>query len=422
MSPIDAAGPPLRSVLRNRNFLFLLSARVVNTAAILMQTVAIGWQMYTITGDPLYLGLVGLAEFLPSIAFALITGAVADRFERRRIMAIAFGVEALAAATVLYLTLSGLDSPWPIFAIAAAVGAGRAFAMPAGQALLANVVPPAQFPQAVAWGSSAFQVAVIASPALGGLLFIFGAGAVYATTMTLLIVSVLLTLAIKPPPRAPSKHEPTTLDTLLAGFKFVKSRQVVLGAISLDLFAVLFGGATALLPIFAKDILATGPEGLGALRSAPAIGAASMAIWLARHPLQRRVGHIMFAAVAVFGLATIVFALSSTFWLSMVALAVLGGADQISVVIRSTLVQLSTPDEMRGRVSAVNSIFIGASNQLGEFESGVTARIFGTVPAVVLGGIGTMLVTGLWMYWFPRLRQADTFSSVQQRTGDDARS
>ena len=310
------------------------------------------------------------------------------------------------AGVLVFASTTDSASRELIFLMAFVLGAARAFEMPATQALLPNVVPKELFPRAVAASASAMQAATIVAPALGGLLYAFGSLWVYGPTAILYIAACALMLGLSSSQQQANKA-PANLENLLAGIRFIRSRPDILGAISLDLFAVLLGGATALLPVFAKDILLTGPWGLGLLRSAPAVGALLMSFWLARFPIERNVGRIMFTSVGVFGVATIAFGLSTSFWFSLAVLAVLGAADMISMVIRGAFVQLHTPDEMRGRVSAVNGLFIGASNQLGEFESGVTAAWFGTVPAVVMGGVGTLLVTGLWMKLFPSLAKRD---------------
>ena len=398
---------PLR---HHRSFLAFWLARVCTASGYQMLNVAIGWHLYALTGSVLDLGLAGLFGFLPRLLFMLHTGHVADRYERRRVAALCQAGQALVALILVLGSASDNVSRELIFALAFVLGAARAFEMPATQALLPNLVPPALFPRAVAASASAMQMATIVAPALGGLLYAFGALWVYGPALLLYLLACGLSLSMRPRPQAPHR-ESATLDSLLAGIRFIRSQPDVLGSISLDLFAVLLGGATALLPVFARDILATGPWGLGLLRSAPAAGALLMSLWLAHFPIERRSGAIMFAAVAVFGLTTVAFGLSSSFWLSLAVLTVLGAADMISVVIRSTLVQLETPDAMRGRVSAVNGLFIGASNQLGEFESGLTAAWFGTVPAVVLGGLGTLLVTGLWVRLFPTLARRDRLHS-----------
>ena len=389
-----------------RPFLAFWFARVFTSSAFQMITVAIGWHIYELTGNVLDLGLVGLFEFMPRVLFMLHTGHVADRYDRRKVAALCQTLQGLTALALVIGSATDSVTREMIFAIAFLFGTARAFEMPTTQALLPNIIPPALFPAAVAASGSAMQAATIISPALGGLLFAFGSIWVYGPAVLLYGLAVALMLQL-PARQQPMKQEKATLHSLLAGIRFIRSRRDVLGAISLDLFAVLLGGATALLPVFARDILLTGPWGLGLLRSAPAVGALLMSFWLARFPVERHVGRVMFTSVGLFGVATIAFGLSTSFWFSLAVLAVLGAADMISVVIRSTFVQMETPDEMRGRVSAVNGLFIGASNQLGEFESGLTAHWFGTVPAVVLGGIGTLVVTGAWMKLFPSLAQRD---------------
>lgn len=396
------------SALAHRNFTLFLVARFVATLAVQMQGVAVGWQVYSITNDPLDLGLIGLAQFLPFIVLVLPAGQIADRLDRRLILATCYVVEVVCAALLLGFTVAGLTEAWPVFLVLVLFGSARAFAMPTSQAITPNLVPRELFGNAVALNSSTFHVATIAGPSLGGLLYVAGPAVVYAVVTVLLVVSTGLMLSVKLA-RTVRSSEPATWHTVLDGLRFVRSRPIVLGAISLDLFAVLFGGATAMLPVFAKDILATGPVGLGLLRTAPAAGAALTAVALAWHPISRSVGRWMFAGVALFGVATIVFALSDSFALSLVALAVLGVGDMVSVYIRHMLIQLETPDAIRGRVSAVNAVFIGASNELGEFESGVTAVWFGLVRSVVIGGAATIAVTVLWMRLFPMLAAMDRF-------------
>ncbi len=390
----------------HRPFLAFWFARVCTASGFQMITVAIGWHIYELTGSVLDLGLVGLVEFLPRVLFMLHTGHVADRFDRRRVAALCQVLQALVAGVLVFASATDSASRELIFLMAFVLGAARAFEMPATQALLPNVVPRDLFPRAVAASASAMQAATIVAPALGGLLYAFGSLWVYGPTAVIYLAACALMLGLSSSQQQANKA-PANLENLLAGIRFIRSRPDILGAISLDLFAVLLGGATALLPVFAKDILLTGPWGLGLLRSAPAVGALLMSFWLARFPIERNVGRIMFTSVGVFGVATIAFGLSTSFWFSLAVLAVLGAADMISMVIRGAFVQLHTPDEMRGRVSAVNGLFIGASNQLGEFESGVTAAWFGTVPAVVMGGVGTLIVTGLWIKLFPSLAKRD---------------
>jgi MFS family permease len=398
---------PDSSILRHKPFALFCFARVSTAIAFQIQGVAVGWQVYALTGNAFYLGLVGLAQFLPMFLLTLAVGHVADRYDRRIIVRLCQIVEGLACGALAFCSFSGWQSKESIIAIVFVVGAARAFEGPTMQALLPGLVPAPLIPWAVAWATSVFQTASIVGPAFGGLLYSAGPTTAYATASILFLAanSFIALIRIE---RIPPKREPVSLQSLFGGIAFIRSRPAILGAISLDLFAVLLGGATALLPVYARDILITGPWGLGLLRSAPAVGALAMSVFLTRHPLQRRVGRIMFGAVVTFGVATILFAVSTSFILSLVTLVVLGAADVISVVIRSSLVQIKTPDEMRGRVSAVNSMFIGTSNQLGEFESGLTAALFGVVPAVLIGGVGTIIVVLIWMRLFPQLLQTDS--------------
>jgi MFS family permease len=405
------ADPASREVLKNRQLQIFLGLRLLTMLTFQMQGVAIGWQVYDITNDALALGYVGLAQFVPAFLLTPFTGHAADRFQRRIVLICSISLMLVCALALLALSLQGMQDVGPVYAILVLFGVARAFGGPAQQSILPLLVPREQFPTAVAWSSSAFQTAVIVGPALGGLIFGLGAELVYGAGVAFLALSVLGLLIMKPPVQATSTGA-VDLDHLLGGFRFVWSKKIIFGAISLDLFAVLFGGATALLPIFARDILHVGPWGLGLLRCAPAVGAVVTALWIAYRPLGGKSGRTMFICVALFGLFTILFGLSESFWLSMAALAGLGAADSVSMIIRQTLVQMETPDAMRGRVSAVNLVFIGASNELGEFESGLTAAWFGAVPAVVLGGVGTMLVVALWAWKFPDLRKADRLDGV----------
>src|SRR5512134_88200 len=395
---------------RHRDFALYCAARFVSAMAVQMQTVAIGWFVYDITRDPLALGLVGLVAFLPLIGLALVTGHVADRFDRRAVLLVCFALTVITAAGLFACASSGSRHVWPIYALTLVFGATRAFAIPASQALVPNLVPPEHFGNAVAWNSSAWQTATIAGPALGGLLYAIAGSAVFAVATGCFALAFAL-FALTRHRDARVAREKTTWTTLVAGISFIRAKPVIFGAISLDLFAVLLGGATALLPIYARDILLVGPWGLGLLRSMPAVGAAATALFLAWRPLTRRTGRRMFQAVAIFGLATIGFGLSTSMPLSLACLFVLGAADMVSVFVRQTLVQIDTPDAMRGRVSAVNTVFIGASNELSEFESGTLAALIGTVPAVVAGGLGTLLVGALWTRWFPALRNRDRLVS-----------
>jgi MFS family permease len=391
---------------QHRDFALYCAARFVSAIAVQMQNVAIGWLVYDITSDPFALGLVGLVAFLPAIGLALVTGHVADRFDRRAVLLVCYAIAVIAAAGLFACASSGSRQVWPIYALTLLFGATRAFANPASQALVPNLVPPEHFGNAVAWNSSAWQTATIVGPALGGLLYAVAGSIVFAVATGCFALTFVL-LALIRHRTAKVAREKTTWTTLVAGIHFIRAKPVIFGAISLDLFAVLLGGATALLPIYARDILLVGPWGLGLLRSMPAVGAAATALFLAYRPLTRRTGRRMFQAVAIFGIATIGFGLSTSLPLSLACLFVLGAADMISVFVRQTLVQIDTPDEMRGRVSAVNTVFIGASNELGEFESGTLAALIGTVPAVVVGGVGTLFVAALWARWFPELRDRD---------------
>jgi len=394
------------SLLRQRAFMRLWCARLAGTAANQMLMVAIGWQMYDLTHSAWDLGLVGLLQFLPALLLVLVAGHVVDRFHRARILALCMAAQALIALVLTFGATHGWASRELLLGLSVLIGAVKAFQLPTQQAITPLLVPPELLPRALAFSSAGMQGAVIAGPALGGFLYVAGAAAVYATCAALfgLAGALILRVHYHHAPRGP---QAMTLDTLLAGVRFVRQRQVVLGAISLDLFAVLLGGATALLPMFAKDVLQVGPWGLGLLRGAPAVGALLMSLGLSRWPVTRRAGHVLLGAVGVYGLATLAFALSTSLVLSIVALGVSGAADMVSVVIRQSLVQLETPDDMRGRVSAVNSVFIGASNQLGEFESGVTAALLGPVGSVLLGGLGSVLIAGLWMRLFPQLASRD---------------
>lgn len=391
------------------SFVVFWGARVLSAIGFQMSAVAIGWLVYALTGSAYSLGLVGLFQFLPMVVLTLLVGHVADRYDRRRIVQICLFVE---GATLVVLALGVLDG-WltvpGIFVGVLVLGAARAFEQPTMAALLPAVVPAGILPRALAVSSSAMQTATIVGPSIGGLLYAVGTTVPFAVAAASFLGAGALMLLMRlerPPPR----REPATLRSVFSGIAFIRSQPMILGAISLDMFAVLLGGATALLPIYAHDILQTGPWGLGLLRAAPAVGALTMSAVLTRVPLRHAVGLKMFAAVIVFGAATVVFAASTSLAVSLVALAVLGAADNVSVVIRSSLVQLLTPDEMRGRVSAANSLFIGTSNQLGEFESGMAAGLVGAVPAGILGGVGTVVVALLWMRLFPALRKAQTLS------------
>jgi MFS family permease len=395
-----------RELLRHSPFLFFLLSRSLSRFASQIAAVAIGWQVYDITGSAFQLGMVGLVQFLPTALLVFVAGHAADRFERKRVVQLCQIAEALTALLLAVSTFAGLICVPLIFIATFVIGFGGAFESPATAALLPLIVPKGSVQRATAISSGAAQVATITGPALGGLAYVFAPSLPYFVIVAFWLVGAVLTGFIHTEKQELAKAE-TIADDVFAGVRFIRNNPAILGTISLDLFAVLFGGVVALLPIYARDILQAGPLGLGILRAAPAVGALLMTIVLARHSINRHVGLRMFQAVIVFGIATVVFALSQWMWLSVLALAVLGAADTISVVIRFSLVQLATPDEMRGRVGAVNFLFINASNQLGQFESGVTAALLGTVPAAVVGGVGTVAIALLWMKLFPSLRKVE---------------
>lgn len=397
------------AAFRHKPFVRFWLARFLATFSTQVVSVAVGWQIYDLTRNPFDLGLVGIVQFLPSLLLVLVTGVVADRYGRRLIMGLSAFLEAACAAAILLLTLRGLSSPLPIFGVLAVFGIARAFFGPASASLVANLVPKEDFANAVAWNSSAWQTATIVGPVAGGLLYGIGAEVAYGAAALLMLASGLLVFSIPRPDQRNETDKPT-LETLFAGFRYIWGEKVVLGAISLDLFAVLLSGAVALLPVYARDILELGPWGLGLLRAAPGVGAITVAIWLTGHPIRNHAGAIMLFFVALFGLFTIIFGVSTVPWLSIVVLAMLGATDMVSVYVRETLIQLWTPDEVRGRVNAVNMVFVGASNELGEFRAGMMAAAIGTVPAVVLGGVGAVGVAGLWAWLFPALRQVRRLS------------
>ncbi|WP_373990956.1 MFS transporter [Duganella sp. BuS-21] len=396
------------SVLRHRNFTLYLSARTLATLAVQMQNVAIGWQVYSMTHNLFDLGLIGLAQFLPFLLLILIAGHAADRYDRRTLITLSLGAQLVCGLMLLGYTSTGLTAVWPVFAVLVLYGSARAFMGPATQAILVNLVPQESFSKAVALSSSSFHVAVIVGPTLGGLFYLAGPKTVYMVSSVLLLASVVMMAMVKSV-KQPSASGPASWHTVLEGLRFVWSRKIVLGAISLDLFAVLFGGATALLPALAHDVLHIGPSGLGALRTAPGAGAALCSIALAFFPVTRRVGAWMLGGVAVFGVGTLVLGATTSFIVALVALFLMGAGDMISVYVRHLLVQYETPDEIRGRVSAVNSVFIGASNELGEFESGITAGWLGLTRAILFGGAATLAVVGAWTLLFPALSRMDRF-------------
>ncbi len=419
---MPAPEPSLSSgtaVFRFSGFRLFQIARFCIVFCTEMQSVAVGWQVYEITHRPLDLGLTGLVQFLPGILLFLVAGHVTDRFDRRKLLTLSYVGFALSSALLLFVSLHHdalhrAGSVRPIFAILFLVGVIRTFSMPSSRALLPQLVPEDYFQNAVAWNSTMFQFATILGPAMGGLLYaVFrGPAAVYAAALSTASIAFLITLRIKTQSK-PRPHEPFDLRTVFAGFHYIWEHKIVFGSISLDLFAVLLGGAVALLPVYAREILVTGPWGLGLLRSAPGIGAAAMALLLAYKPIRRRAGATMLWCVGGFGVFTMVFGFSRSLPLSLLSLLFVGAADMVSVVVRGVLIQIQTPDEMRGRVNAVDMIFIGASAELGEFESGLAAQYLGAVPAVVLGGAGTILVTLLWAWFFPQLRRADSLTGTQ---------
>jgi len=397
-----------RIVFTFPSFTLFQVARFSIVVATEMQSVAVGWQVYEITKRPLDLGLVGLAQFLPGILLFLVSGHLADRYDRRKLTTLCYVGFAACSGLLLTLTVRGAHSVYPIYAVLILLGVVRSLNGPVSRALLPQLIPMEHFPSAIAWASTVFQCATILGPSLGGVVYaaFHGPAAVYALSLFCGIAAAFSMLKVQVQSTA-RPREPINLASIFAGFNYIWREKIILGSISLDLFAVLLGGAVALLPVYAGEILRTGPWGLGLLRSAPGAGAAVMAVFLAHKPLCRRAGITMLWCVAGFGVATIIFGLSRSITLSLVALFLVGATDMVSVIVRQTLIQVATPDEMRGRVNSVDMVFIGASNEFGQFESGLTAHWFGTVPAVVLGGIGTIAVTALWAWIFPQLRKAD---------------
>ncbi len=431
-----AGGSGAGSAFLSRDFRLYQTARLLVIVGAEAQSVGVAWQVYQITHSALDLGFTGLALFAPGIFFMLAAGHVADRYDRRRIILICYAIQALCTMTLMYFALQPNGHVGQIYAVLLGIGMGRAFSGPASSALLPSLVPQHHFVNAVTWGAIVFQIANIAGPAVGGLLFTLplrgflanwnGAFIVYAFTLATLLAYLVLVGAMRTKPMRVVKNA-FNLDTMLAGFRYVWQAKLLLGSISLDLFAVLLGGATALLPIYATDILHAGPKELGWLRAMPALGALIVSLTMTVRPIRRDAGKLMLTCVGIFGAATVVFGLSRTMWISLVALVIVGASDMVSVVVRSSILQLATPSEMRGRVSAVNWLFVGASNEFGEFESGVTAQWLGTVRAVVLGGIASMIVTGAAGVLFPALRNADALtaealmqSNIQQSIAEPA--
>jgi MFS family permease len=401
------------AALRNRDFAFYLSASFLATTALAMQSVALGWQIYYLTGKPFDLGLVGLAEFLPAFVLALVSGQIADRVDRRTILLVGLLAEAIAASSLIVMVLMDRISVAGILSVAFAFGIARSISTPAQRAMMPNLIPLDDFPSAVAWSGIAWQIATIGGPALGGLLYALSPKVVYSATTLALLAATGAVYMMKPQPATSAADERASRESVLAGVALIFRNKILLGAISLDLFAVLFSGAAALLPVFAKDILQVGPEGLGILRSGPGLGAVGIALLLTQWPLTRHVGRRLFMAVGIFGLAAISFGLSRSFWLSFAALAVLGAADNVSMYVRGSIVPLATPNALRGRVVAVESVFIGASNELGAFVAGSGAALLGPVLAVLVGGSVTLSVAALWSFLFPALRRADRMESVR---------
>jgi MFS family permease len=417
-APADARAG--RIAFTNPDFVLFQIARFLIVAAVEMQAVAVGWQVYDITKRALDLGLVGLAQFLPGILLFLVSGHASDHFDRRKVLGACYAGYGVCSGLLLILAMRGTHAVLPIYVVLVLLGVVRSFNGTASRSILPQLVPEEHFANAVAWNATTFQAATILGPSLGGILYAAfrGPSAVYAVAMVTAIGALVSMFRIRTRPQA-RRREPMTMKTVFAGLHFIWREKMILGAISLDLFAVLLGGAVALLPVYAREILHTGPWGLGLLRTAPGVGAALMAVLLAHRPLRGRAGVALLWSVAGFGIFTILFGVSRSLVLSLASLVLLGAADMVSVIIRATLVQLRTPDEMRGRVMAVDMIFIGTSNELGQFESGLTAQWFGTVPAVVLGGVGTLIVIALWMWMFPDLRHTGALSAIKSAVAED---
>ena len=406
---ISKSGGPHAQLYRDRELAMYLCARFLSETAALVQSVGIGWRLYEISGSPLALGFIGLAQFIPAFALSLPSGELCDRLDPRKVLAVSLLLEALCSGVLFAFTFVTISDAWPFYVVMTFFGAARGLSNPAQEALMAFLVPAERLPNAISWNSTLWQVSVIVGPALGGLVYTFGPAAAYMTCCIAFLVAAC-GVRMLGGRRTESSGAATLrrrIERVKDGIRFVRSHPVILGALSLDLIAVLFGGATALLPVYARDVLHVGSIGLGLLRSAPAVGASIVALGLTGRRLGGCLGGKLFAAVALFGLSTVIFGISTWFPLSLAALLALGASDMVSVNIRSSLIQLATPDELRGRVSSVNMLFIGASSELGEFESGLTAALWGTAPAVVLGGIGTLLVVPIWMKLFPQLKMVD---------------
>ena len=414
------------TAFRSRDFRLYQSARLLVILGAEAQSVAVAWQVYKITGSALSLGNTGLALFLPGLLFMLPAGHVADRYDKRNVILLCYTLQAICTVGLLWISLHPIHSILPIYGVLFLIGTGRCFSGPAASAMLPSLVPKDDFVNAVTWGATVYQTANAVGPMFGGLLFTAtilalgrwqGAPIVYVFTLVMLCGFLVLVGAIRSRPVTVIKKA-FDVSTMLAGLKYVSQTRLLLGSISLDLFAVLLGGAVALMPIFAHDVLHAGPRGLGLLRAMPSLGALAVSLTLVFKPIQRRAGATMMVCVGIFGAATIVFGLSRTIWVSMVALLLVGASDMVSVVVRSSLLQLATPEEMRGRVSAVNWLFIGASNEFGEFESGLTAHWWGAVPAVIIGGVGSLVVTAISAVAFPALRRADRLTAESLRASE----
>ena len=410
-SDVTSASADRYAAFRHPAFLRYWIQRFLNTLSVQIVSVAVGWQIYDLTRNPLDLGLIGLTQFLPALALVLVTGAAADMFGRRVIMGLSQLVELFCTAALLLLSLRGLNSAAPIFALLVGLGIARAFVGPASSSLIVNLVPKEDFANAISWATTCWQIGSLSGPVIGGLLYGVSSAVAYGTAAVLLAIAAAFTFAIPKPAERP-KIGGGALDNILGGFRYIWGEKIVFGAISLDMFAVLLGGAQALLPVFARDILEVGPWGLGLLRSAPGVGAIVAGVWLSGHPIKDHAGILMFAGVALFGAFTALFGVSTAGWLSILALALVGAADMVSVYVREILIQLWTPDEVRGRVNAVNGVFIGASNELGEFRAGTMAAFIGAVPAVVFGGMGSIVIAAIWAWKFPALRNTRTLDKV----------
>ena len=423
----NEAESEIGSAFRSRDFRLYQSARLFVILGAEAQSVAVAWQVYQITHSALDLGYTGLALFLPGLFFMLAAGHVADRYDRRKIILICYMVQFVCTAMLLWFALHGIHQIWPIYTVLVGIGLGRAFSGPASSAMIPSLVPKGHFVNAITWGATIYQIANMAGPAVGGLLFTLplagsmakmdGAAIVYSFTLLMLGLFIVLVAMIRTRVERTEKKA-FSLNTMLAGLHYVWETKILLGSISLDLFAVMLGGAVALLPIYATEILHAGPQGLGLLRAMPSVGALVVSLTMVWRPIKHSAGKVMLGCVGVFGAATVVFGLSTTMWVSLIALVLVGASDMVSVVIRSSILQLATPPEMRGRVSAVNWLFIGASNEFGEFESGLTAHWWGAVRAVVIGGIGSLIVTGAASVLFPSLRRADMLTAESLRGAD----